>query len=234
MRLKDYDDRDGKRVWLSEKEVQLLLDNTDQNHAEMDVAFLLMARCGLRRQEVTGDPQDPDHPGIQPSDLVTNETGQVVRVWHGKGDKYREVPAPPELMQLALGMNREPDERLVTCDPSTLYDWVRRARRRCRAEARDEAWQYVGPHDLRRSWGVRVLEDGVLPSVVMEWGGWEDWKTFRDHYLSEFSPEALRRERGKVSWLRETGGDRGESTPHQSYSAFRVSGDPSSRGQPPG
>jgi len=35
----------------------------------------------------------------------------------------------------------------------------------------------------------------------MEWGGWEDWETFRNHYLAEFSPEALRRERGKVGWL---------------------------------
>jgi len=41
----------------------------------------------------------------------------------------------------------------------------------------------------------------VLPSVVMEWGGWEDWETFRNHYLAECSPEALRRERGKLSWL---------------------------------
>jgi len=38
----------------------------------------------------------------------------------------------------------------------------------------------------------------------MEWGGWEDWQTFRNHYLAEFSPEALRRERGKVNWLAET------------------------------
>ena len=34
-----------------------------------------------------------------------------------------------------------------------------------------------------------------------------DWQTFRDHYLAEFSPEALRRERQKVSWL---GGGRGD------------------------
>jgi len=44
----------------------------------------------------------------------------------------------------------------------------------------------------------------VLPSVVMEFGGWTDWETFRNHYLSEFSPEALRRERRKLSWLSES------------------------------
>ena len=50
-----------------------------------------------------------------------------------------------------------------------------------------------------------MLEDGVLASVVFEWGGWESWATFRDHYLTEFSPEAIRRERAKVDSLREPG-----------------------------
>lgn len=194
MRLKDYDERDGKRVWLSEGEIDLLLQHSDEDHPEMDVAFILAARCGLRRNEIVH---------VTPADLVSTDTGQIVRVREGKGDKYREVPAPSELTQLALGMARAPDEPLVSCDPSTIYDWVARARDRCRAETRDKYWKFVGPHDLRRSWGVRLLESGVLPSVVMEWGGWEDWETFRAHYLAEFSPEALRRERGKVSWLPE-------------------------------
>jgi len=123
MRLKDYDERDGKRVWLSESELSLLLDNTTPNHREQEAAFLLAGR------------------------------------------------------------------------------------ERCYAETGEDGWEYVGPHDLRRSWGVRLLEAGVLPSVVMEWGGWEDWQTFRNHYLAEFSPEALRRERGKVGWLAEGRGE---------------------------
>ena len=32
-------------------------------------------------------------------------------------------------------------------------------------------------------------------------GGWEDWETFREHYLGEFSPAALARGRRKVEWL---------------------------------
>jgi len=194
MRLKDYASKDGKRVWLSESEIGLLLDNTDPNHVEMRIAFVLAARCGLRRQEIVD---------VAPAHLVENDTGPVVRVWHGKGDKYREVFAPRELEHLAYGLDRDADEPLVSCDPSTIYDWVARARDRCRAATGDDGWKYVGPHDLRRSWGVRLLEAGVLPSVVMELGGWEDWQTFRDHYLAEFSPEALRRERGKVGWLAE-------------------------------
>jgi hypothetical protein len=54
-----------------------------------------------------------------------------------------------------------------------------------------------------------------MPSVVMEWGGWEDWETFRKHYLAEFSPAALRRERGKIEWL--SGRDR-DATGDENYS----------------
>jgi len=210
MRLKDYDERDGKRVWLSEGELSRLIDNTAPNHREQEAAFLLAGRCGLRRQEIVD---------VTPTDIVTNDTGQVVRIWHGKGDKYREVPAPTALTQLVLGMGKDPDESLVDVDPSTIYSWVARARERCYAETGEDGWEYVGPHDLRRSWGVRLLEAGVLPSVVMEWGGWEDWETFRNHYLAEFSPEALRRERGKVGWLAEGRAEQDVGGSKQGYAA---------------
>lgn len=214
MRLKDYDTHDGKRVWLSEKEIQLLIDQRDSDHPAMRAAFLLAGRCGLRRDEVVS---------ITPADLVTTDHGRVVRVWDGKGDKYREVPCPDALADVALGMNKAPDEALADVDPSTIYAWVQRAAQRCRAETGDEGWQFVGPHDLRRSWAIRLLESGVVPSLVMAWGGWDDWQTFRNHYLAEFSPEAVRRERSKVEWL----GGREEA--EFSYAVV-----PTSTGQPRG
>lgn len=204
MRLKDYNERDGKRVWLSETEVQRLLDNVDQNHTEAQLAVRLMARSGLRRKEVTGN--DDSH-GVRFVDVTETTIGTVIRVWEGKGDKYREPPAPDGFEKEARiykqATGRDPDAEIVDADPSTLYDWVRRARQRCYAETGDEGWQFVGPHDLRRSYGVRLLESGVLPSVVMEWMGITDYETFRKHYLAEFSPEALRRQRGRVPWLAE-------------------------------
>jgi len=202
MRLKDYDEKDGKRVWLSEQEIQMLLANGD-NNVETEIALTLMARAGLRRQEVVD---------VTFNDLLETETGATCRIWDGKGEKYREVPVPDDLLTRTETMlqmdDREPDDAIVTVAASTLYSWVQRAAERSHAETGDAGWLEVGPHDLRRSWGVRLLEAGVLPSVVMEWGGWEDWETFRNHYLAEFSPEALRRERGKLSWLGGEPGDR--------------------------
>jgi hypothetical protein len=37
--------------------------------------------------------------------------------------------------------------------------------------------------------------------VVCDWGGWEDLETVLDHHRETHSPEAQKRERGKVEWL---------------------------------
>jgi len=208
MRLEDYDAKAGKKCWLDRSEVELLLGAADST--AQAIAFRLMARCGLRRQEVVD---------VAPKDIQRTDHGRVVRVWDGKGDKYREVPAPGELADVALDLGREQETPLISVADSTLWDWVNDEAQRCRAETGDEGWQFVGPHDLRRSWGVRALESGVLPSVVMEWGGWEDWQTFRNHYLAEFSPEALRRERGKVGWLAEGRAEQDVGGSKQGYAA---------------
>lgn len=196
MRLKDYNEKDGKRVWLGESEIQQFLD--EAKSPEQDAAFLLGARSGLRRKEILD---------VTPAHIRETDVGHVLRIWAGKGDKYREVPIAPDLKRVVdtLSYDMEPDDPLVDKTGSTVYRWVQRAGERLYADTGDQGWTYLDVHDLRRTWGVRLLEAGVLPSVVFEWGGWEDWHTFRDHYLAEFSPEALRRERGKVAFLREPG-----------------------------
>jgi hypothetical protein len=35
----------------------------------------------------------------------------------------------------------------------------------------------------------------------MDWGGWESFEVFREHYLGAASPEVERRELEKVGWL---------------------------------
>jgi integrase len=155
-----------------------------------------MARVGLRRNEVCQ---------VRPVDVVETDTGRHVRIWedYSKTDSYREPPVPDEVGTMVdmRTYDMEPDDALLDVDTKTIYRWVRRAAERRQAETKDEGWSFVGPHDLRRTWGTHLLEQGVLPSVVMSWGGWEDWDTFRNHYLGEFSPEAIRRERGKVGYL---------------------------------
>jgi len=191
MRMKDYAEKEGKRVWLSEDEIHMLLENFRDKPEEI-AASILMARCGLRRNEVTH---------VTPADLVSTGHGRIIRVRRGKGDKYREVFAPGSFTDLVLGMDKRPDEELVSVADSTLYSWVARAAEKCHAMTSDVGWLELGPHDLRRSWGTRLLESGVSPSVVMSQGGWDDWETFRTHYMGQFSESALRDERDKITWL---------------------------------
>lgn len=218
MRVKDYPEKDdAKRVWLSSDETQRWIDQAEDSIQKM--AFLLMARCGLRRGEVIQ---------IKPVDIRKTDRGHVVRMQgsYSKSSETRAPPAPPELVTIAETVSDmegvEPDSALVGHDPddegrrpyndNTIRSWVVRASERMHAETGDDGWLYVTPHDLRRTWGRRLVEMGVEDSVVMEWGGWRDYPTFFNHYLTELSPDALSDERKKVDYLEGKAEPEGRST----------------------
>lgn len=196
MRLKPYPDREGKRVWLSDQELRALVGEVDG--VRESIALLLAGRCGLRRSEVVE---------ITPADVVEGPTGRHLRVWEdvAKKEHYREPPAPERVARyieaVASEAGLDDDDPVVDVTGRTVYRWVRRAASAREQATGDVGWSYVDVHDLRRTWGTYILEQGVIPSVVMDWGGWDDWEDFRRHYLGEFSPGAIRRERGKVDFL---------------------------------
>ena len=198
MRLGDYDERDGKRVWLDQTdendEVGSLID--EAGTPEQEIAFRLGAQAGLRREEIAS---------VTPNDFSHAPDG-FLRVWndYAKRGKYRETPIPEEVASSVrtLAYERDPDEPIVSVEPNSIYRWVKRAAQSSYAATGDEGWTYLDVHDLRRTWGGHLLWDcGVLPAVVMSWGGWEDWQTFRNHYLGEMSPAAAEREREKISFV---------------------------------
>lgn len=194
MRMDDYDEMDGKRVWLDQDEIDLLVSKGKDSVQK--TAITLGARCGLRREEIAS---------VTVNDFKHAPEGWL-RIWgdYAKRNKYREVPIPKTLDTRVDGIadNRAPDEPVVDVVPYSVYRWVRRAAEQCQAETNDPGWQFLKPHDLRRTWGGHLLWDcGILPAVVMTWGGWDDWPTFRKHYLGEMSPAAAERERGKVDYI---------------------------------
>ncbi|OYR55534.1 integrase [Halorubrum sp. Ea1] len=198
MRLDDYPERGGKRVWLSQSdendEVAALIN--EAKSPEQEIAFRLGVQAGLRREEIAS---------VTSNDFTHAPDG-FLRVWndYAKRGKYRETPIPKELASSVrtLSYERDPDEPIVDVEPNSIYRWVKRAGERRYAATSDEGWTFLDVHDLRRTWGGHLLWDcGVLPAVVMSWGGWEDWETFRNHYLGEMSPAAAEREREKISFV---------------------------------
>lgn len=194
MQLKDFADQDGKRVWLTTSEVEALIEATDNTRQKIAVG--LGVRSGLRRSEIVD---------VTPEDIVSTPAGRRVRVWDGKGDKYRETPLSRSLnstVEAYADVRDEPtDAPLVGVETRTIERWTKSAAQACEESTGDVGWGYLTPHDLRRTWGTLLVEAGVEPGMIMEWGGWEDWETFREHYLGTYSPEMQRQQITKVDWL---------------------------------
>jgi len=194
MRLDDYNEKDGKRVWLTAEEIDMLVEEAQD--AQQRIGFTLGGKAGLRRSEIVS---------VNRNDFTHAPDG-FVRVWgdYAKRDKYREAPIPDDLEPFVRGVTSqsEPDDPVVDVAGTTVYRWVKRAAQRLHAETGDKGWSYLDVHDLRRSWGGHLLWNcGVSPMSVMQFGGWSDWATFEEHYMGEMTPEARDRERGKIDYM---------------------------------
>lgn len=195
MNLENYDDQDGMKAWLSEQEVQQLLGQFDDT--EKRIAVSLAVRCGLRSAEVLD---------IAPEHVVDTDAGTMLRVWQSaKTGEYRETPIPPNLsttIRTVGDVREEPtDAPLVDTTTRTLRRWMDRATSDLLEDTGDDGWQFVGMHDLRRTWATSLRSADVDAMVVCDWGGWDDLQTFLDHYRGTHTPEAQLREREKVDWL---------------------------------
>ncbi|MFC7077769.1 tyrosine-type recombinase/integrase [Haloarcula halophila] len=195
MNLEEYENQDGMKVWLSEGEVEQLIEQFEDT--ERRIAIQLAARCGLRSSEVLN---------VAPAHVADTDAGTMLRVWESaKTDKYRETPVPPNLattIRTVGDIRDEPaDEPAVDATTRTLRNWIGDATDELESVTNDPGWSYVGMHDLRRTWATSLRSADVDAMVVCDWGGWDDLDTFLDHYRGTHSPEAQRREREKVDWL---------------------------------
>ena len=183
------------KVWLSQTEVEQLLEAA--SNTQQRLAYALGARCGLRSHEVLD---------VAPKDVVSTDAGTVLRVRHGKGDKYRETPVPRDLATtirtVADVRSAPPNASLLEISSArSLRRWLNGTARQLHEETGDDGWLQLGFHDLRRTWAMSVASNDVDPLLVIDWGGWNDLETFLEHYRGTYSPEAQKRERKKVDWL---------------------------------
>jgi integrase len=196
MNLEQHKQRGDMKVWLSRDEIQLLLEQPDDR--EREIAIALGVRCGLRSHEVLD---------VAPAHVHDTDAGTMLRVWHGKGDKFRETPMPDELattIRTIDDFREASSETAVVNSISTtrsLRRWVRQAADACGEVTDDQGWNHLSFHDLRASWATQMRSADVDAMVVCDWGGWNDLDTFLEHYRGTATPEAQRREREKVDWL---------------------------------
>jgi integrase len=195
MNVEPYDDQDGYRCWLSLTELETLHEQYDDTARR--IAISLGGYCGLRSKEITN---------VTPDDLRDTEAGMMLRVWQSKGSKLRETPVPPHLatqIQTIGDVRSEPsDAPIVDVSTRTLRRWMDDVTEQLAAfDDQDDMWEFVGFHDLRRTWANQMRSADVDPMLVCEWGGWNDLETFLEHYKGVMTPEGQLREREKVDWL---------------------------------
>jgi len=160
MMTEEYDDQEGRRVWLSRDEVDSLLEVVDEPLRK--VAFRLAAECGLRTHEIVE---------VTPNHVVDGgEAGQMLVVPEGKGEKYREAPIPESLADLvdaaASFGGVDGNDVLVERSTRALRNWVEAARDELVRETDEKRWEYLTFHDLRRTWA-----SGYNLAKVRAWTG---------------------------------------------------------------
>lgn len=178
MDVKDSNGSGRKSVWLTKAELADLYDAADA-HKDMrrSIALRLMGECGLRSAEVL----DVEHDHINE---VEGHDHYLLKVPHGKGDKERKTIISRELKQDIKAYSRANNGEsnpVIDCSKRTLTNWVESAA----DEQEGDGWGHVSCHDLRRSFGTNLLGEGVSVPITMSCGGWDDYQTFKEHYVGE-------------------------------------------------
>jgi len=195
MNLEPFDTEDGYRVWLDQEEVTQLLSRCEGQKEEL--AITLGVRSGLRASEIVA---------VEAQHVVETSAGPRVRVFDSKGKEYRETPTTESVRSTAATYAELQGDaaRLVPHSKRWVQRHLDRITEALAAED-DEMWEYVTPHDLRRTWATSLAGSEVDPLLVCDWGGWSDLETFLEHYRGTYSPEVQRRELEKVGWLSDGG-----------------------------
>jgi integrase len=172
---------DGYRCWLSDSEQEQLIDHLAETPTRQLAARAMLH--GLRSDELRWVRTE------QIRELATKEEAYKLRIRDGKTG-YREVPISNDLrQQMVMTRNvksARKSEPLIDATKRTVRRWVSDAGDELAAETGVEEWQWVSPHDLRRTWATSTyysLTSHYAKDIVMRWGGWVDEETFQQNYL---------------------------------------------------
>jgi len=163
------------RCWLDESEQNILTSYYEDENVIKQIAIRLMLGSGLRADEVTR---------VRAADIEESDKADFkrLRVREGKTG-YRETIIPNSLANQIKTVDQVADRgSIIDVTTRTIQNWVVAACEKIAEETHDENWYDVSSHDLRRTWATSMVQSGIPSDLVMDWGGWEDHDTFREHY----------------------------------------------------
>jgi len=187
-----------RRALLTDREREKILNRL--NSSSDEDAWILASYCGLRRGEIEA---------VEFRDIRQRENGDwIVRVYeeNNKTDDYRETPIPERFAyklktRMKSSDDLDADDTVVQSSMRTVSRHLKQTVTELAEDEDDEAWESISLHDGRRTFANTMLDEDVPPLQVMEWGAWDDWQTFRDHYLHDHSEDYQSEQIQKVSWI---------------------------------
>ena len=193
MRVERTNNPQFHKCWLTTDEYEQLRRTT--NSYRDDLVVRLGGEVGLRSFEV---PQiTPDHPHRE---VIEDDSYHFLRVPEGKdttgnGGKPRDAYLPRsverDLHRYQRAEDIAHDDPFIDVSPRHVQRIVKRAANRTAERTGDDDFRKVSSHDLRRYFAHTCLvEKRMNPRVVMEIGGWDDYKAL-EPYLNKPSPETI-------------------------------------------
>lgn len=193
MRVERTDHPQFQKCWLTTDEYEQLRHTTDSYRDELIVR--LGGEVGLRSFKV---PQiTPEHPRCE---VIEDTTYHFLRVPEGKdttgnGGKPRDAYLPRsverDLHRYQRAENIAPEDSFIDVTPRHVQRIVKNVADRTADRTDDDDFRKVSSHDLRRYFAHTCLvEQRMNPRVVMEIGGWDDYKSL-EPYLNKPSPGTI-------------------------------------------
>lgn len=187
MQTRKYDGKDGRRVWLNRAEQKTLVEHYREEPRK--ALTVRLGLSGLRSEEIASvareDVRAVDGDGAWKLSIPQAKRGA------------RETPLPGEtrdlLVTTANARGVPKDQPVIDRSTKQIQRWVKSAAESIRQNTAIDDWQYVRPHDLRRTWATDTYYTlafhgvPIAEQLVMGWGGWamteSGRKTFRQNYL---------------------------------------------------
>jgi len=137
--------------WLDRRELGTLIRTVHKYGNQRDIALvMLLIHTGLRISEAVS---------LRLEDIVLRERSGYVRVWHGKGDKYREVPLNITIRRVLDGYINETNG--VWLFPGRRNGFITtRAAENVLTKYGRLAGMDITPHMLRHTFGKMLVDAG--------------------------------------------------------------------------